>query len=239
MSQKQNKNIPMFNEAVQLQVRNKVLNNQVEEIAKNERILEVVDSDLNTLRRQVEIIEDSSLRKANHVFILKTVLTFAGLAFIPFVLKSAELVSDRIALWSVVALIVVFFLIIFMNLLSIYKRNANRFTLRDFKQAAGQSDKPVLPKRTCLAKLKIKKTPEELELERKLAVLQGLELKFNRIQPRVNILQSRSKDTEREIDKLKAEFREIFGADTTDRAIEVAMRNRIDQRSGQIVNVSM
>ena len=72
MAQKNEKLVPIFNDAVQIQVRNRVLNNQVEEITKNERLLENADADLTTIRRQVEIIEDSSLRKANHLFLLKT-----------------------------------------------------------------------------------------------------------------------------------------------------------------------
>ena len=36
-----NKSVPIFNDAVQIQVRNRVLNNQAEEISKNERLSSV------------------------------------------------------------------------------------------------------------------------------------------------------------------------------------------------------
>ena len=116
MAQKNEKLVPIFNDAVQIQVRNRVLNNQVEEITKNERLLENADADLTTIRRQVEIIEDSSLRKANHLFLLKTLLTFSGLLFIPLVLKSQGVIPEPYGTYSIYAIIAIFVIIIFYNI---------------------------------------------------------------------------------------------------------------------------
>jgi len=237
MDQLKEKSVPIFNDAVQIQVRNRVLNNQAEEITKNERLLENVDVDLNTLRRQVEIIEDSSLRKANHLFLLKTLMTFAGLLFIPLLLRSQNIIQEPYSTNSIYVIITIFVVIIIYNLTSVMTRNKNRFTLRNFLTKSRQSEGLILPKRTCLAKARTVKTPEELELEKKLSTLKALELKFKRIKPGLDTVESRSRTVEDRIAEIKSEYRDVFGKETSDKAIEIAVRNRIDQKGGrQLIN---
>ena len=234
MAQKNEKSVPIFNDAVQIQVRNRVLNNQAEEITKNERLLENADADLTTIRRQVEIIEDSSLRKANHLFLLKTVLTFSGLLFIPLVLKSQGVIPEPYGTYSIYALLAMFFIVVFYNMSSVSTRNNNRFSLRNFLTKVKKDDALIIPKRTCLAKARSTKTAEELELERKLKSLEALELKFKRIKPGLETIDNRSKTVEDRITQIKSEYRDVFGASTSDRAIEIAIRNRMDQKGGKI-----
>lgn len=236
MAQKNEKSVPIFNDAVQIQVRNRVLNNQAEEITKNERLLENADADLTTIRRQVEIIEDSSLRKANHLFLLKTLLTFSGLLFIPLVLKSQGVIPEPYGTYSVYAIIAVFLIIVLYNMKSVWSRNNNRFTLRNFLTKVRKDEGLVIPKRTCLAKTRSVKTAEELELERKLKTLQSLELKFKRIKPGIEVVDSRTRSVEDRINQIKAEYRDVFGASTSDRAIEIALRNRMDQKGKQLIS---
>jgi hypothetical protein len=236
MAQKNEKSVPIFNDAVQIQVRNRVLNNQAEEISKNERLLENADADLTTIRRQVEIIEDSSLRKANHLFLLKTLLTFSGLLFIPLVLKSQGVIPEPYGTYSVYAIIAVFLIIVLYNMKSVWSRNNNRFTLRNFLTKVRKDEGLAIPKRTCLAKTRSVKTAEELELERKLKTLQSLELKFKRIKPGIEVVDSRTRSVEDRINQIKAEYRDVFGASTSDRAIEIALRNRMDQKGKQLIS---
>ena len=63
---------PIFTLPVQLKVQNEVLKIQTDEYSKANIINDVLNKDINTMRRQVEIIEDSSLRTNNTIFILKT-----------------------------------------------------------------------------------------------------------------------------------------------------------------------
>jgi hypothetical protein len=229
MAPKDQKSVPIFNDAVQIQVRNRVLNNQSEEISKNERLIENADADLTTLRRQVEIIEDSSLRKANHLFLLKTVLTMVGLSFILVLLTKQNLLPEPYGTYSLYAIIVIFLYVIYANLSSARARNKNRFSLRDFFTKGDRLQGRVLPKRTCLAKTKSTKTPEEIELENKLARLHALELKFNRVKPTIDIIDSRAKTATNKIDEIKSEYRDVFG-ESSDRAIEIALRNHMDKK---------
>ena len=239
MAQKNEKAVPIFNDAVQIQVRNRVLNNQAEEITKNERLLENADADLTTIRRQVEIIEDSSLRKANHLFLLKTLLTFSGLLFIPLVLKSQGVIPEPHGTYSIYALIALFFVIVIYNMKSVWSRNNNRFTLRNFLTKVKKDEGLLIPKRTCLAKVRTVKTAEELELEKKLKTLKTLELKFRRVKPSLEVVDTRAKSVEDRITQIKSEYRDVFGASTSDRAIEIAIRNRMDQKGKQLINFSI
>ena len=236
MAQLKEKSVPIFNDAVQIEVRNKVLNNQTEEIVKNERLLDNVDVDLNTLRRQVEIIEDSSLRKANHLFLLKTLLTFAGILFIPLLLKSQGVMPEPYGTYSIYAIIAIFVIIILYNIKSYMSRNNNRFSLRNFMSKSRIMEGSIIPKRTCLAKPRLVKSQEELELEKKLKMLQSLEIKFNRIKPNLDVIDTRSKSAQERIDQIKSEYRDVFGAETSDKAIETALRNRIDQKGAQSIS---
>ena len=72
------------------------------------------------------------------------------------------------------------------------------------------------------------------ELERKLKSLEALELKFKRIKPGLETIDNRSKTVEDRITQIKSEYRDVFGASTSDRAIEIAIRNRMDQKGGKI-----
>jgi hypothetical protein len=231
-----NKSVPIFNDAVQIQVRNRVLNNQAEEISKNERLLESADADLTTIRRQVEIIEDSSLRKANHLFLLKTLLTFSGLLFLPLVLKSQGIIAEPYATHSIYVIIGLFIIIVIYNLKSVLTRNDNRFSLRNFLTKVRKDEGLIIPKRTCLAKTRTVKTAEELELERKLKTLKNIEMKFKRIKPGIELVDNRSRSVEERINQIKSEYRDVFGSSTSDRAIETAIRNRMDQKSKHLIS---
>lgn len=119
---------------------------------------------------------------------------------------------------------------------SVWSRNNNRFTLRNFLTKVRKEEGLTIPKRTCLAKTRSVKTAEELELERKLKTLQSLELKFKRIKPGIEVVDSRTRSVEDRINQIKAEYRDVFGASTSDRAIEIALRNRMDQKGKQLIS---
>lgn len=239
MASTKQKSVPIFNDSVQIEVRNRVLSNQGEEISKNERLIENADADLATVRRQVEIIEDSSLRKANHLFLLKTVLTMIGILFILVLLLREKVISEVYGTYGLYAIGLIFLYIIYKNLSSAYSRNNNRFSLRNFLTKAEQIDgKPMLPKRTCLAKPKVKKTPEELELERKLNILRSLENKFDRVRPNIDMINSRADNVNKKIDEIKAEYRDVFG-DTSDKAIEIAIQNHLDNKGKTLLSLGI
>ena len=109
-------NVPIFTEPVQSQVRSEVLKIQSKEIMNGRHDLEALDKDINTLRRQVEIIQDSSLRKENSIFLLKTSLTYLCLIFIPLILAYKQMFSWMTLTYIVVAITILFAIIIYYNL---------------------------------------------------------------------------------------------------------------------------
>ncbi len=124
--------IPIFNDPVQLQVREHVLKLEKKEINQSKKQIQHLNSDINTIRRQIEIIEDHSLRQNNGLFLLKLSITYLSLILLPILLAMKNIIAWTFFKIYVVGLTVLVGIIAFFNLRSIWKRNYNRFSLRNF-----------------------------------------------------------------------------------------------------------
>ncbi len=137
--------IPLFNTPVQLEVRNQVLKIQAEEMQNTEENLEILEKDLNTQRRQVEIIQNSSLIKSNHIFILKTILSALALLIIPLILYNKQILDKTpfMIISGIISILLV--VVLYYNLVSVYNRDPNRFNNRQFdsKNTMAPSKKPL------------------------------------------------------------------------------------------------
>ena len=229
-SDEDKKKTPIFNDSVQIEIRNKVINNQMEEIIKNENVLNNVEQDLTTLRRQIEITENSSMRKANHLFLLKTLLSFLSILFIPMILKNQNIINEVKYKYSIYTILALFCIIVFFNIRSYRQRNNNRYSMRNFIANIQNKEVSAIPKLTCIGNKKASKTPEESEIETKLEILKRLESKFLRINPSLNLIDNQNKTTNQQMDAIRKEFRDIFGADLSDRAINIAISKRMESR---------
>ena len=124
--------VPLFNTPVQLEVRNQVLKIQNEEMNNTSVNMEIIEKDLNTYRRQVEIIQNSSLIKSNHIFILKTILSALALLIIPLILHVKQILDKTPFLIITGVIGALAAVVIFYNLVSVYNRDSNKFTNRQF-----------------------------------------------------------------------------------------------------------
>jgi hypothetical protein len=221
MSQK----VPIFNDPVQLEVRNHVIKLESDEIVKSRRDLEILDSDINTTRRQVEIIQDNSLRQSNNIFLLKTILTYFGLILIPLLLSVKGYVSKGIITYIIIGLTVVFGIIILYNLRSVMSRDPNRFTLRDF----GKTMKPSTTSTKCVNNPKSKITPEEREIQNKVDQLKSLDAQLKIIEDRRREIDLKRKDLDTEASNIEAKFNAQYPKEVLDKEIEknLALRSRI------------
>jgi hypothetical protein len=198
---------------VQLAVRNKVLEKQVNQINKNEILLENVDIDLNTMRRQAEIVNDSALRKTNHIFLLKTLLTFVGLSFIPVVLKSQDIISNKLLYISLGLLFLVLIIIIYFNLMSFLSRTSNRYNVRNFSQpdVTGKTSSKFSK---CARRVR---TSEGLkEFERKRRALKTIEDRYKFIPKRNDRLSDQHKNLEYLQSTLINKYQELEGDNPSD-----------------------
>lgn len=221
MSQK----IPIFNDPVQLEVRNHVIKLESDEIIKSRRDLEIIDNDLNTTRRQVEIIQDNSERQSNNIFLLKTILTYLALILIPLLLSFKGYISSKVIFYIVIGLTILFGIIIFYNLRSVMSRDPNRFSIRDF----GKTMRPSSQATKCVSNPKSRLTPEEREIQSKLDQLKGLDAQLNIIEKRRMEIDLRRKDLDTEASNLEAKFNSQFPNKELDKEIEknLALRTRI------------
>lgn len=216
--------VPIFNDPVQLEVRNQVIKLESDEIVKTRKDIEILDSDISTTRRQVEIIQDSSLRKANTIFLLKTTLTYLSLILIPLLLALKDMISWQIVSYIVAVLTLIFAIIIFYNLRSVMSRDPNRFSLRDFGKSMKPSSKPT----KCVSNPVSKLTPEQRELEEKIKQLGNLDSQLKIIEERRTEIDNKRKDLTTETTQLEAKFNAQFPDDVLNKEIQknLAMRSR-------------
>jgi len=216
------KKIPIFNDPVQLEVRNHVIKLESDEIIRSRRELEILDNDINTTRRQVEIIQDNSERQSNNIFLLKTILTYLALILIPLLLSSKGYISGGIVTYIVIGFTVLFGIIIFYNLRSVMSRDPNRFSIRDF----GKTMKPSTIATKCVSNPKNRLTPEEREIQSKLDQLKGLDAQLNIIESRRREIDLRRKDLDTEASNLEAKFNAQFPEQPLNKEIEKNLASR-------------
>ena len=205
---------PIFTSPVQLQVRDEVLKIQTEEYSKANIINDVLNKDINTMRRQVEIIEDSSLRKNNTIFILKTFMTYFVLILIPILLAVKGLINTMILYIIVGFLTLLLLIVIIYNITSIMKRDRNRFMTKRFKldtkslAKTGKSHKCILSDEARLL-------PEEKQIKEHERELNAITKSLNDLSEQrvaLALQQTKIRNNEKE---LRSTFEESYSVDTS------------------------
>jgi chaperonin cofactor prefoldin len=217
--------VPIFNDPVQLEVRNQVIKLESDEIVKSRRDIDILDSDINTTRRQVEIIEDSSQRKSNSIFLLKTVMSYLLFILIPILLTIKNVITKSILTYIIISLTVLFGIIILYNLRSVMKRDPNRFSLRDF----GKTIKPSTHPTKCVSNPKSKTNPEQQELQARLEQLQSLDNQLKIVEERRKEIDIKRKDIDTEVSTIESRFNAKYPDNVLEKEIEknLASRSRI------------
>lgn len=207
---------PIFTSPVQLQVRNEVLKIQTDEYSKGNIINDVLSKDINTMRRQVEIIEDSSLRKNNTIFILKTFMTYFVLILIPILLTIKGLINKFI-LYIILAIFTLLLLIVIgYNTLSIMKRDKNRFMNKRFKM----DPKILLEKGTgkshkCILSDEARLSPEEKQIKEYERELRTLTKELNTLTEQRATLTEKQKIIASSGTNLRKTFEDSYSVDTS------------------------
>jgi hypothetical protein len=204
-----------------LEVRNHVIKLESDEIIKSRRDIENLDKDINTTRRQVEIIQDSSLRKSNSIFLLKTSLTYLCLILIPLLLAVKEYISWKALLYFAISITLIFGIIVFFNIRSVLSRDANRYSSREFSSSAQPAAQPM----KCVKKL----TPQQKELEQQMKRLNSIDAKLKLVEQQQSNIVSKRNKLDFESKQLETQYRSQFPNDGLDKEIEkkLSMRNRL------------
>jgi len=122
----------IYNDLVKLNARDKIMEIQGQKLDNNRNKIKTITKDLLTVRRQVEIQQDSALKKSNYIFLLKTILTYLIVIFILLILsKQGILPSILFTVLSYLFTILVI-LVVGYNLKSVYYRDNMKFDVRDF-----------------------------------------------------------------------------------------------------------
>jgi Skp family chaperone for outer membrane proteins len=178
--------------------------------------LEALDKDINTLRRQVEIIQDSSLRKENSIFILKTSLTYLCLIFIPLILAYKQMFSWMTLTYIVIAITILFAIIIYYNLRSVMSRDPMRFSVRTF----GDTMAPSIRPKKCVSRLAKVLTPQEREINTKKAELDRINQTLNELNEKKTELETKKREFDYQEQQLAQKFTQRYPDDILDKEID-------------------
>jgi len=215
--------VPIFNEPVQSEVRSEVLKLQSKELISGRQDLEVLDKDINTIRRQVEIIQDSSLRKENTIFLLKTLLTYFSLVFIPLILTYKQFISRMTLTYIFIGLTILFAIIIYYNIRSLLSRDPMRFSSRDFTKTMKPSSKPS----KCVSNVSRRLTPQQIEINQKNQELELLQNRLKELEEKKKELDSMRKEYDYQGRLLEEKYLEKYPDDVLDKQIEKSLASRI------------
>ena len=105
---------------------------QRKEMTHNFNQINDIKNNLNTLRRQVEISMDESMRKNNRLYLLKIVLVYLLLSILPILLVKEKAISQTFSIFIMVLLTILLFILIFWNKYQTRNRYPLRYSVRTF-----------------------------------------------------------------------------------------------------------
>ena len=109
-----------------------ILSKQNSEINYNSHKLENVKNDIITLRRQVEISQNETLKRNNRLFLLKSLFVYLLVLFIPILLIKNNNISNLRGMISIGTLTVLFVLVILFNFYRHRNINSIHYDVRDW-----------------------------------------------------------------------------------------------------------
>lgn len=105
---------------------------QRKEMSHNFNQINDIKNNLNTLRRQVEISMDESMRKNNKLYLLKIVLVYLLVSILPILLVKEKAISQTFSVFIMVLLTILLFIFIFWNKYQTRNRYPLRYSVRTF-----------------------------------------------------------------------------------------------------------
>ena len=107
-----------------------ILNKQKKETVFNKKKLSNISNDIDTVKRQVEISENETLRKNNFIFQLKIIFIFLILSVIPAYLMKNNKLTQTQGLTVLGSMCVILLFILFKNFLNHRFNNPNDFNIQ-------------------------------------------------------------------------------------------------------------
>lgn len=111
---------------------NNLLSKQNNELNNIENKLTNSEINLSTIKRQLQISMDSSIRKNNVLYLLKLIFIYLLLSMIPILLTKNNMLSDKNAFIILSSITLVFMVFIVISMLKLRNRNAIRYDKTNF-----------------------------------------------------------------------------------------------------------
>merc|ERR1712146_180709 len=109
-----------------------VLRKQEAELENNYNKLDNMKGDILTVRRQVEISMDDTLKRTNKIFLLRVLFVYLLVMIIPIVLMKNNNISNMVGMASMSTITGIFVLSVLWNFYQHRNRNSLRSSLRQF-----------------------------------------------------------------------------------------------------------
>ena len=109
-----------------------ILSKQNNEINYNSNKLENAKNDIITLRRQVEISQNETLKRNNRLFLLKSLFVYLLVLFLPILLIKNNNISNLQGMISIAGITVLFVLVVLFNLYRHRNINSIHYDVRDW-----------------------------------------------------------------------------------------------------------
>ena len=110
-----------------------ILSKQNNEINYNSNKLENAKNDIITLRRQVEISQNETLKRNNRLFLLKSLFVYLLVLFLPILLIKNNNISNLQGMISIAGITVLFVLVVLFNFYRHRNINSIHYDVRDWK----------------------------------------------------------------------------------------------------------
>ena len=109
-----------------------ILSKQNNEINYNSNKLENAKNDIITLRRQVEISQNETLKRNNRLFLLKSLFVYLLVLFLPILLIKNNNISNLQGMISIAGITVLFVLVVLFNFYRHRNINSIHYDVRDW-----------------------------------------------------------------------------------------------------------
>jgi len=206
MTEQQSNNVPIFNDPVQIEVRNEVLKIQSDEIRDGRSKIDVLDKDISTVRRQVEILENTGLKKGNTIFMLKTTLSYLIIMFIPILLVIKGHINWYLFAYIAAAASILYVVVMYYTIVSRMNRDPNRFNLKKFVDNMPPSARP----KKCVSNLTKRLTPEAKEISEKTKELDNVTKKIAEMNSQDKEIEVKREELQRQLKQLENKYQMKF-----------------------------
>ena len=186
-----------------------ILNTQHKIMKENDNKIKRIKIDILTIRRQVEIDEESFRRRNNKIFLLKTTFIYLIVFCLPILLVRNKNINNQTGTYTIILISLIFFMLVLWNFYHTKNRNPLRYDLKQWNS----------PKKEQMQETKYDKREDDLQINYNIKIAENINEKESELKELNDILNKNNgvinnttgkiEDLENLLNKLKNDTSEI------------------------------